>query len=176
MPKCRALIIYFPCGEISISKKKDLNKNMNIKMNKINKVLTTENLLINKMELTNIFFYETEAKINVYLHIKEKPEPSPICFVIKDKQEVSDLVLYADDLEYTLKINEPINKLDTFTESGVLYNEKISLHDRIIMGRTGDVISFITMPLIFTNIYLDWEMQISDNNTAIVTLKNFDKH
>jgi len=149
---------------------------MNMKMNKISKVLTTEDLLVNKMELINIFFYKKEAKINVYLHIKEKPEPSPICFVIEDKQDVNDLVLYADDLEYILKINEPMNKLDVFTKSGVLYNEKISLHDRIIMGRTGDVISFVTMPLIFTNIYLDWEMQISDNDTAIITLKNFDKH
>ncbi len=145
-------------------------------MNKTDKVITTEDILINKMELTDIFFYEIEAKINVYIHIKEKPEASPMCFVIKDKQEVGDLVLYADDLENTLKINEQMNKLDVFTESGVLHNEKISLHTRIIMGRTGDVISFTTMLLIFTNIYLDWEMQISDNNTTIVTLRNFDKH
>lgn len=143
-------------------------------MNKKNKIIL--DLLVNKMELTDIFFYEIEAKINVYLHIKEKPEASPMCFIIKDKQEVNDLVLYADDLEHTLKINEPMNKLDIFTESGVLHNEKISLHDRIIMAQKGDIISFMTKSLIFTNIYLDWKIQIEDNNTATITLVNFDKH
>lgn len=142
-------------------------------MNKKNKIIS--DLLVNKMKVTNIFFYETEAKINVYLHIKEKLEASPMCFVIKDKQEVRDLVLYADDLEHTLKINEPMNKLDIFTESGVLHNEKITLHDRIIMAQKGDIISFMTIPLIFTNIYLDWKIEIEDNNTATITLVNFDK-
>lgn len=143
-------------------------------MNKKSKIIS--DLLVNKMELTDIFFYKTEAKINVYLHIKEKPEVSPMCFVIKDKQEVSDLVLYADDLEHTFKINEPMNKFDVFTESGVLHNEKITLHDRIIMAQKGDVISFMTKSLIFTNIYLDWKIQIEDNNTATITLVNLDKH
>ena len=148
---------------------------MNIKIDKNQESLITEDLLIKKMELTDIFFYETEAKINVYLHIGEKPEPSSMCFLIKDKQDVSDLVLYADDLEYTLKINEPMNKFDVFTEFGALNNEKITLHDRIAMGRTGDVISLTVMPLTFTDIYLDWETKMEDNNLMTITLTNFDK-
>jgi hypothetical protein len=153
-------------------KKKE--KPLNIKMDKKQKVLIVEDFLVNKMALTNIFFYETEAKINAWLQVKGKPEATPICFTIKDKHEVAELVLYADDLEYTLKINEPLNKFDIATEFGILHNEKRSFRDRIIMGQKGDIISFMIMPLIFTDICLDWELRNVENE-AIVTLINFDK-
>jgi hypothetical protein len=140
---------------------------LNISNNKI------EGFEAEVIEIVDIFIYSSIAKINTYVHIKDKEEPFPMCFNI-EKKEIYDFILYAEDCRNVLAINNITNTFDIVTSKGIITgNKEYSLRDRILNPRDGDVISLIIQPLLIKIIILDWENTITNDNAMIITLTNY---
>lgn len=121
--------------------------------------------------LTDFFFGEKAVKINALTSKDSDDREFKVCYEI-NKEELPDFLLEAENREATLKANDILNAGEY---------AKISLWDRLIIGKQGDVVSLRVQPLIIQNIYLDLKIDIvvnpSDPNQQVAnsTILNYYK-
>jgi hypothetical protein len=129
---------------------------------------------IEMLEITDIFLYAQTAKINTLLYYNKNKDPALICFDI-DLDKLYKFILLGINYAKVLEFNNPFNLMDIFTEKGPLVNENLSVHDRLLNPREGDIINLNLMPLVLEDIILECECVITSDNAMFLTIKNYYK-
>lgn len=130
-------------------------------------LLKVEDIKIDKLYITAIFFYKKIAKLNTHLEIAGVDKMLSICFSFEDKKDVLDLLLFSPNWKEILKLNDI-----SFQGSGNLAE---SYEQRIAQPRDRDVITLHLQPVLIEDIYLDWEATMNKDGTMSIKLTNFYK-
>ena len=138
-----------------------------MKIGKIGEAMKVEDTKIDRLSITAFFFYEKSAKINAYIEKNGSDKSIPMCFDMKRKSDVWDLLLFCPDREKTLALND--------IEFQQTKNHTEAYQHRIQQARNGDVITLPFFPIVIEDIYLDWETKMKEDGTIEVLLTNFYK-
>ncbi len=124
-----------------------------------------EDVKIDRLSIVAFFFYEKSAKINAYLEMAGYDKPVPMCFDMKRKGDVWDLLLFCPDREKILALND--------IEFQQTKNYAEAYKHRIQQPRDNDVITLHFFPIVIEDIYLDWEAKPKEDGTMGILLTNF---
>ena len=141
-----------------------------MKIGKIGETMKVEDVKIDRLSITAFFFDGKSAKINAYIEKEGSDKSAPICFDIKRKGDVKDLLLFCPDWEKILALND--------IEFQQTKNHARAYHHRISQAINNDISDVITLaffPIVIENIYLDWEAKMKEDGTIEVLLTNFNK-